>query len=217
MRSNNFHICINARKCSLWSSVRAYNSRYLANKHYFLIELTQNILLSVMNSRRWFKVWHFGGVWYLSGGSLDSASSSTWTCLWTSRTRLNTEGLKDRQEQGNNKPHNFPTMKNNICSFVQFLNEMKSRVITNVLKRLRQWISSCEWQLKNESIPQTSFCIATTAGYLVTSMATVVALETDPSSTVNGGSGEALKSSLIHYIRLYIMVLNNKKKHKNIQ
>jgi len=35
------------------------------------------------------------------------------------------------------------------------------------------------------------------AGYLVTAMATVVALETDPSSSVNGGSGEALKSSLM--------------------
>lgn len=145
-RHNNF--CC---KCSLWSSVRAFNSRYLANKYYFFIELTQNILLSVMNGRWWCKVWYlsyFRGVWYLSGGSLYSASSWTWTCLWTSRTRLNTEGLKDRQEQGNSKPHHFPTMKNNVCNSVQFLNDIKSSVITNVLKRLRQWISSCEWQLK---------------------------------------------------------------------
>lgn len=100
--------------------------------------------------------------------------------------------------------HVFPTMKTKICSSVQYLNEIKNSFeallricITNVLKWLRQRISSCEWQLKNESIPQISFCIATTAGYLVTSMATVIALETDPSSSVNGGSGEALKSSLM--------------------
>lgn len=46
---------------------------------------------------------------------------------------------------------------------------------------------------KNKCIPQISFCIATTAGYLVTAMATVVVLETDPSSSVNDGSVKALK------------------------
>lgn len=163
---------------------------------------------------------------YLSGGSLDSAWSSTWTCLWASRTRLNTEGLNDRKRK-NKKTGKYPTswatMNTKICSFVQYFNEMKPSVeallricTANVLKRVSQWIRSCEWQPKNEYIPLISFCIATTADYLVTAMATVVALETDPSSSVNGGSGEALKSSLftdfiLHqkYLRINSLHLNS--------